>query len=201
MLMDGIRTVLDFWFGQDVDDARTAKSQAKLWWSKNEVQDAAIRDQFADQNAQAIRGELDSWQHTAEGRLALVILCDQFPRNMYRATPKSFACDAQARAYTEAGLAAQADRHLRPIQRVFFYLPLEHSEALTDQDRAVALYDALRNEVPEAQREIFEGYYRFAIRHREVIQRFGRFPHRNVILGRSSTPAEVQFLSEPGSSF
>ncbi|MBC3919715.1 DUF924 domain-containing protein [Undibacterium sp. CY18W] len=203
--MDGINVVLDFWFGQDVggvvDDARTAKSQAKLWWSKSEALDTSIRDQFADLNAQAMRGELDGWQHTAEGRLALIILCDQFPRNMYRATPESFACDARARAYTEAGLTVQADRQLRPIQRVFFYLPLEHSEALADQDRAVALYDALRKDVPETQHEIFEGYYQYAIRHREVIQRFGRFPHRNAILGRTSTAEEVQFLSLPGSSF
>ena len=199
--MDDLHAVLNFWFGLDTDDAKTAQSQAKLWWSKNDDLDAAIRDGFANLTEQALQKELTGWENTAEGRLALVILCDQFPRNMYRNTPESFAYDAQARAYCEAGLQAQADRQLRHIQRVFFYLPLEHSESLADQDRAVALYDALRQEVPETQRETFEGFYQFAIKHRAVIQRFGRFPHRNVILGRTSTAEEVKFLSEPGSSF
>lgn len=199
--MDDLHAVLNFWFGLDADDAKTTQSQAKLWWSKSEDLDAAIRDSFANLTEQAMQKELTGWENTAEGRLALIILCDQFPRNMYRNTPESFAYDAQARAYCEAGLQVQADRQLRHIQRVFFYLPLEHSESLADQDRAVALFDALRQEVPETQRETFEGFYRFAIKHRAVIQRFGRFPHRNVILGRTSTVEEMKFLSEPGSSF
>lgn len=199
--MDDLHAVLNFWFGLDADDAKTAQSQARLWWSKSDDLDAAIRDGFANLTEQAMQKELTGWENTAEGRLALIILCDQFPRNMYRNTPESFAYDTQARAYCEAGLLAQADRQLRPIQRVFFYLPLEHSESLADQDRAVILFDALRQEVPEAQRETFEGFYQFAIKHRVVIQRFGRFPHRNAILGRASTSEEVKFLSEPGSSF
>ncbi|MES2039292.1 MAG: DUF924 family protein [Pseudomonadota bacterium] len=199
--MDDLHAVLNFWFGLDADDVKTAQSQTKLWWSKSDDLDAAIRDGFANLTEQALQKELTGWENTAEGRLALIILCDQFPRNMYRNTPESFAYDAQARAYCEAGLQTQADRQLRPIQRVFFYLPLEHSESLADQDRAVALFDALRQEVSEAQRKTFEGFYQFAVKHRAVIQRFGRFPHRNAVLGRTSTTEEVKFLSEPGSSF
>ncbi|MFZ6657629.1 DUF924 family protein [Undibacterium sp. TJN19] len=203
--MENKNTVLDFWFGHEQDDALTAKNQAKLWWSKDEALDAAIRSRFASLSEQALQGDLDDWQDSAQGRLALIILCDQFPRNMYRNTPASFAYDARARQFCEAGLAAQADRQLRPVERVFFYLPLEHSESLADQQRAVALYDALCRDVKEtqaqAQNETFGGYYRYAIRHHDVIARFGRFPHRNAILGRISTPEELQFLSEPGSSF
>lgn len=199
--MDDVHAVLNFWFGLDVDDAKTAQSQAKLWWSKSDDLDAAIRDGFANLTEQAIQGELSGWENTAEGRLALIILCDQFPRNMYRNLPESFAYDAQARLYCEAGLQLQADRQLRPIQRVFFYLPLEHSESLADQDKSIALYDTLRREAPEAQREIFDGFYKFAIKHRAIVGRFGRFPHRNAILGRTSTADELAFLAGPGSSF
>ncbi|MFZ6730821.1 DUF924 family protein [Undibacterium sp. Ji42W] len=199
--MDDVHAVLNFWFGLDTDDAKTSQSQAKLWWSKSDDVDAAIRDGFANLTEQAIQDELSGWENTAEGRLALIILCDQFPRNMYRNLPESFAYDEQARVYCEAGLQLQADRQLRPIQRVFFYLPLEHSESLADQDKSVALYDALRREVPEAQREIFDGFYKFAIKHRAIIGRFGRFPHRNAILGRASTADELTFLAGPGSSF
>lgn len=199
--MDDLHAVLNFWFGLDADDAKTAQTQAKLWWSKSDDLDAAIRDGFANLTEQAIQGELSGWENTAEGRLALIILCDQFPRNMYRSLPESFAYDVQARVYCEAGLQLQADRQLRPIQRVFFYLPLEHSESLADQDKSVALYDALRREVPAAQRETFDGFYQFAIKHRAIIGRFGRFPHRNAILGRTSTADELTFMAGPGSSF
>ena len=199
MSMEDKNSVLDFWFGQDADDSQTARAQSRLWWSKNVAIDAEISARFASLSAQASNGELDAWQETAEGRLALIILCDQFPRNMYRNTPASFASDAAARRFCTAGLQAGADQQLRPVQRVFFYLPLEHSESLADQDRAVALYDVLRQVA--GQNETFEGFYQFAIRHRAVIQRFGRFPHRNAILGRTSTAEELQFLSEPGSSF
>lgn len=191
--MEDKNSVLEFWFGSNGDDMVTARAQSRLWWSKDEIIDADIKKRFASWSDAAISGKFKDWQGDAAGQLALIILCDQFPRNMYRNTPQAFAFDIAAREFCKAGLTSGLDQQLRPIQRVFFYLPLEHSESLADQDRAVALYDALRTAVSAGQGETFEGFYRCAIKHREVIQRFGRFPHRNSILGRQSTAEELQF--------
>lgn len=190
-----------FWFGTRLDDALVAKEQSKLWWVKNPRTDQLIRERFESVVRMAAQGELDAWRATPQGRLALILLTDQFPRNMYRNTPQAFAFDPLALAWCKEGLQAGAHETLRPIERVFFYLPLEHSESLQDQERAVALFQALVDSVPPSHKEDFAGFLDYAVRHREVIARFGRFPHRNVILGRTSTPEEVAFLKEPGSSF
>jgi uncharacterized protein (DUF924 family) len=139
--------------------------------------------------------------NTSRGRLALILLLDQLPRSIHRGTPEAFAQDAAARQVADSGLAAGADRLLRPIERLFFYLPFEHSEDLADQHRSVRLFRELGESVLESQRDVFSGFLDYAVRHREVIERFGRFPHRNRILGRESTPEELAFLEEPGSSF
>jgi uncharacterized protein (DUF924 family) len=194
-------SIKEFWFGNNTDDAATAQAQAKLWWSKDDAQDRLITQRFATMTAQAGSGLLGAWLATAAGRQALILLCDQFPRNMYRNTPQSFAFDAKALQIAKDGLALQMDQQLRPIERVFFYLPLEHSEALADQEHAVRLFDALVKQSQPEHQTVFQNFLNFAIRHRDVIARFGRFPHRNAILGRVSTDEEVQFLSEPGSSF
>lgn len=199
--MKNMQTVLDFWFGNETDDALVAKTQAGLWWSKNEAADTLVRERFAALTDLAAAGELDDWLDSAQGCLALIILCDQFPRNMYRNTQKSFAFDHLAKRFCLAGLSRQFERQLRPVQKVFFYLPLEHSEILADQERSVVLFNELNMEQAVSQPGTFDGFYQYALRHREVIQRFGRFPHRNASLGRVSTPEELQFLSEPGSSF
>lgn len=194
-------TIREFWFGSSPDDAAVAAEQSRLWWTKHPDTDREIRDRFESCLRKAADGELDGWAATPRGRLALIILTDQFPRNMYRITPASFACDPLARRWCEEGLQAGVDKLLRPIERVFFYLPLEHSEAMADQDRAVALYEALVQDVGPERAAGFTGFLDYAIRHREVIARFGRFPHRNRILGRASTQEEVEFLAQPGSSF
>lgn len=199
--MENPATIIEFWFGLDADDKLTADRQAKLWWSKNEALDAGMRERFGPWLEQAAAHRLDGWAETAAGRLALILLTDQFPRNIHRGTPQSFAYDALARTWCKEGLREGVQAKLRPIERVFFYLPLEHSESLADQEQAVALFAELLEGVPEAQRETFRGYYDFAVRHREVISRFGRFPHRNQILGRESTPEELVFLQQKGSSF
>lgn len=202
--METQESIKEFWFGQhpaDTADAVIAAAQAKLWWAKDEAQDALITQRFAATTLAASDGRLDDWRASAGGRLALILLCDQFPRNMYRNTPQAFAFDGLALQIAGDGLARQQDRHLRMIQRVFFYLPLEHSESLEDQDRAVLLFGALVREAAPDQQAVFQGFLNFAERHREVIARFGRFPHRNAILGRASTPEELQFLTQPGSSF
>jgi uncharacterized protein (DUF924 family) len=199
--MENPATIIEFWFGLDTDDKQTADRQAKLWWSKNEELDAEMRERFAPWLDKAAAHELDGWTETAAGRLALILLTDQFPRNIHRGTPQSFAYDALARAWCKEGLREGVQATLRPIERVFFYLPLEHSESLADQEQAVALFGELLDAVPPAHRNAFQGFYDFAVRHHDVIRRFGRFPHRNQILDRPSTPEELAFLQQKGSSF
>lgn len=197
----GIETVLEFWFGADADDAAVAKTQAKLWWSKNVDIDSEIRRRFEDGVRAAAEGRLDDWAAIPHGRLALIILTDQFPRNIYRDTPQAFAYDAKALGWCLGGLARRSDLQLRPIERVFFYLPLEHSESVAHQERSVRCFEELFAAVALEQKQGYAEYLDFARRHRDVIARFGRFPHRNKILGRESTPEEIAFLGEPGSSF
>lgn len=199
--MDNPAAVLDFWFGTNQADAAVAAERAKLWWIKRDETDRAIRERFEAIVHKAARRELEAWAESPQGRLALIILTDQFPRNMYRNTADAFAFDALARAWCKEGLRNNAHRALRPIERVFFYLPLEHSESMDDQEQAVALFRALVDGVGETGREVFSGFLDYAVRHREVIARFGRFPHRNRILGRESNEEEIAFLKEPGSSF
>jgi uncharacterized protein (DUF924 family) len=199
--METPASILAFWFGSAATDAAVAQAQSSLWWQKNPATDAAIRARFAAWTEQAASGALDGWRATPQGLLALIVLTDQFPRNMYRGTPQSFAFDALALGWCKEGLASGAHLQLRPIERVFFYLPLEHSEVLADQQQAVAMMGALAAAVPADQREPFNGFANYAERHQAVVARFGRFPHRNAILGRASTPEEMAFLREPGSSF
>jgi uncharacterized protein (DUF924 family) len=202
--METHRSILDFWFGQDADrlsDATVAGRQSKLWWGKDSAVDAGIRRRFESLVRAAAAGELEDWEHEPEARLALILLTDQFPRNIYRGTAAMFACDETARRLCDAGLATGADRALRPIQRVFFYLPLEHAEDAGDQARCVALMRALVDEADAAGKTVFEGFLDYAVAHQRIVDRFGRFPHRNDILGRESTDAEREFLTRPGSSF
>ena len=191
-----IESILDFWFGTDPDDAVVAKEQAKLWWSEE------WRDRRRDATAlrrrtvrSATTGELNEWLATARGRLALIILTDQFPRNIYRHTARAFFYDSKALAWCLDGLDGRIDRELRPIERVFFYLPLEDAESREHQAKSVECFRELAASVPMEQRSTFEEYLDFAMRHRDIIDRFGRFPHRNNILGRESTPEELAFLT------
>ena len=194
-------TIHAFWFGEGEDDAQVARERAPLWWAKRDETDDAIRARFAATLRQAAAGALVDWAETPRGRLALILLADQFPRNMYRNAPAAFAHDAAARAWCREGLRRDVHRELRAIERVFFYLPLEHSEALEDQEQSVALFRELAAESEPAAQEVFDGFLDYALRHRDVIARFGRFPHRNRILGRASTEEEIVFLRQPGSSF
>ncbi|HEX5684132.1 MAG TPA: DUF924 family protein [Ideonella sp.] len=194
-------SVLAFWFGERPERAATSPDCARLWWSKQPAVDAEMRVRFGSLIAQAGAGALEGWDATPEGRLALILLCDQFTRNTARGTPEAFALDPLARAWCLEGLQANAFAALLPIQRLFAYMPLEHSESLDHQDRCVALMQGLRDEAGPTERETFNGFVDYAEKHREIIRRFGRFPHRNAILGRTSTPEEAAFLQTPGSSF
>jgi uncharacterized protein (DUF924 family) len=193
--------LLDFWFGDNPDDAAVAEAKAELWWGHRQETDELLQLKFGAAASAAAADVLDHWTGSPRGRLALILLLDQLPRAIHRATPAAFAQDAKARAVAEQGLGSGADRLLRPIERLFFYLPFEHSEDLADQNRSVGLYRELVKSVPTAQRETFAGFVDYAVRHRDVIARFGRFPHRNQILGRESTAEERAFLEQPGSSF
>ena len=196
-----IETVLNFWFGADPDDAAVAKEKSALWWSKSMESDEEIRQRFESLVAKAAAGELSDWQSTPSGRLALILLTDQFPRNIHRDSSGAFAQDSKALAYCLAGIKSDSDLKLRPIERVFFYPPLEHAETLEQQEQSVTQFSALRDDAGADQKHLFAEYLDFAVRHRDIIARFGRFPHRNKILGRESTPQEIAFLAEPGSSF
>lgn len=194
-------SILAFWFGDEPARAATNPDCAKLWWSRQPAVDEAMRLRFGGLVQQAGSGTLNAWAETPEGRLALILLADQFTRNIHRGTPAAFALDPLARGWALEGLDRGAFDALLPIQRVFTLMPLEHAESLPLQDRCVTLMHALRDAVPAAERNAFDGYVDYAERHREVIRRFGRFPHRNAILGRASTAEETAFLQTPGSSF
>ena len=199
--MEISESIHDFWFGSHPNDAVVAQQQSSLWWCKNPDNDQEIRMRFATAVDAAGRHQFDNWTKSASKLIALIILTDQFPRSIYRNTPRAFELDSLARGWCLAGLEQGMDRLLRPIERMFFYLPLEHSETAADQELSVQLYTRLFQEVPVDQVDLFRGYLTFALRHRRIIARFGRFPHRNSILGRPSTPEELAFLQEAGSSF
>lgn len=196
-----IESVLAFWFGGGADDAAIIAAKSAMWFARDPAIDATIRERFGALHEAAIDAQLDAWLATPRGTLALIVLVDQFSRNLFRDDARAFAHDALARSWTERMLRTGADRELRLVERVFAYLPLEHSESIADQERSVALFGALREAAPPALHEAFTTFLDFAERHRDIIARFGRFPHRNAVLDRVSTDAEVAFLAQPGSAF
>jgi uncharacterized protein (DUF924 family) len=182
--------VLDFWFGREGEPGYGEFRQA--WFRKDPEFDRKVRDRFEDLHEAAAAGELEGWREEARSCLALVILLDQFPRNMFRGDPKSYATDRMAQETAEYAVDRALDRELPAFQRMFLYMPFMHSEDLERQRRSVELFRALGGE------DDATGY---AVRHMEIIERFGRFPHRNEVLGRRTTPEEAEFLTQPGSSF
>jgi uncharacterized protein (DUF924 family) len=193
--------VLEFWFGPRAGNLEVATRQGKLWFGKSPENDRAVADRFGETLVAARAGLLGHWTKTPHGRLALIIVFDQFPHHVHRDQPFAFATDAQALGLALDALAEGEDRRLSPIERIFLYLPLEHAESLAMQEQSVALYDALHREAVAGEADLFASFLDYARRHRDVVARFGRFPHRNAILGRPSTPDEVEFLKQPGSRF
>ncbi|WP_248798100.1 DUF924 family protein [Pseudomonas sp. MWU13-2105] len=193
--------LLEWWFGSAGTTAAMVADKGRLWFGKRDRQDLEARERFGVQVEQALAGDLTEWTQCPEGWLALVILLDQLPRMIFRDSPRAFSGDARAQALVAQGVAADFDRRLSAIQRVFVYLVFEHCEHLAVQNEAVSRFAALLAEQPEVGRAIFADYLDYAERHRDVIARFGRFPHRNRVLGRESTVEEVAFLQEPGSRF
>ncbi|MBI3515323.1 MAG: DUF924 domain-containing protein [Proteobacteria bacterium] len=187
------RAILAFWFGTEDDPAFC--TPRTVWFRANAAFDQAVDAHCQALHLDAAAGRLDHWAQTPLGSLALLILLDQVPRNLFRGTPRAYATDRQALAHARTAVDAGFDRLLRPVQRWFIYLPFEHAETLADQIRSVALFDALKDDPASA------AALDSVRRHHEIIARFGRFPHRNAILGRASTAAEEAFLKEPNSSF
>lgn len=188
-----MQDILDFWFGM-TDNPEYGKPR-KFWFAKSEGFDEEVKSRFLATYEQAARGELDHWQASPQGSLALIILLDQFPRNMFRNQAQAFATDSKALAIAEQAIKQGFDRQLLPIQRWFVYIPFEHSENLENQRYCLELFSNLQDD-PDSASAIS-----YAQLHYNVIERFGRFPHRNVILGRESTPEEEIFLLQPDSSF
>ena len=199
--MEGIDDILDFWFGTSDSTLTINSQQSALWWSKNEQVDEQISHRFLPVLNAVSQGQMESWNNTPKGMLASIICLDQFPRNIFRGEAESFAYDGTALRLARDLTEKTWDKELPDIYRVFAYLPFEHSENFEDQKMSLQLYHGLRQDVSQELGQIFDGFYDFALKHYQIIDRFGRFPHRNTIVGRESTVEEQQFLSQPGSSF
>jgi len=191
--------ILSFWFGALGADGFPLEDRHKLWFQASA--DREIRERFEPDLRAAVSGRLGHWQQTPRMRLALIIVLDQFSRNIYRGTPRAFAQDAAALAQTLAGIEARHDLALGPIERTFFYMPLEHAEDLAQQECCIERYTQLMRSVPAASARKLESSMGHVVAHRDIVARFGRFPHRNKILGRASTAAEIEFLSRNPSTF
>ena len=187
------RRVLDFWFLPETDPAH-GQTRSE-WFRKDAAFDARIGERFSDDIGRALAGEFREWDGDPSGALARILLLDQFTRNVFRDSPRAFAGDAPAQAAARAMVDGGRDRLLPPAKRWFAYMPFEHAEDIALQERSVALFKALEREPGLA--DIAD----YAVRHRDIIARFGRFPHRSRILGRASTPEEIEFLKQPGSGF
>lgn len=196
-----IAGVLDFWLGAAEPTDASALARQALWFTKSDALDADIRSRFGGLVQQARAGRLDGWAATAAGRLALVVLLDQFSRNAWRGQPESFAGDAKALALALAALENGHWESTAPLARIFLALPLEHAEDPALQARSVALCTQLAAQATPETRAVLSGVLDFAHRHQAVIARFGRFPHRNAVLGRASTAEEQAYLAQPGSGF
>lgn len=193
--------LLEWWFGTSGSAKEVAAQKGKLWFGKRDSQDLEARTRFGGLVDQALAGGLTEWAQRPEGWLALVLLLDQLPRMLFRDSPKAFSGDIKAQALVAQGIAADFDRQLQPIQRVFIYLVLEHCEHLAVQNECISHYIDLVAQQPESDKALFTDYLNYAEKHRKVIAQFGRFPHRNAVLGRESTAEELAFLSKPGSRF
>lgn len=181
-MTDSHDAVLHFWF---------ETLEPKHWFSKDDAVDAEIKQRFGELHSRAAACELNAWRVSPEGRLAEIIVLDQFSRNIHRGDARSFACDTSALILAQEAVTAGADRDMSPVQRSFLYMPYMHSESLYIHEAAVKLYDQ-----PGLEHNLD-----FEIRHKVIIERFGRYPHRNEILGRQSTSEELEFLQQPGSGF
>lgn len=199
-----VNEILTFWFGQAIPQGLPDQSVRNLWFKKSAETDDKIRRRFGGLVQSALDADgLSEWEGRMPDELALVILLDQFTRNIFRDTPRAFAGDRRAIQLVQAGVAEQREHQLPLIQRAFFYMPCMHSEEADIQKWGVLLFQQLAEE-PTSDRQLREqllSFHLYAEKHRDIVLRFGRFPHRNAVLNRESTPEELSFLKQPGSSF
>jgi uncharacterized protein (DUF924 family) len=187
--------LLDFWFGVAAGDPDRIGERMKFWFQPSAADDEAVRERFEPTLRAAAAGKLSSWMHSGAGRLALILALDQAPRVIHRRRPEAFAHDGQALALTLAGITGGVDRTMGLAERAFFYMPLQHSEDPLVQQQSVRQYEALAKDFPD-HASIAEGFLKFAREHAEIIERFGRYPHRNRVLERKSTDEELTFLED-----
>ena len=193
--------ILAFWFGDAAADPAKAAARERFWFGNASETDAIIRERFLPAIAAAARDELASWAREPRSALAEVILVDQFPRNVWRGTANAFAYDSQALDAARAAVAAGHLERLAPLEQAFLVLPFEHSEAIQDQRECVHLSAMIAASAPAEWRALLERYPDFAVKHLEIIERFGRFPHRNRVLGRAATPGEIEYLEAGAEGF
>ncbi len=196
-----IDAILSFWFKEHELSAPQIDQRMEIWFSEDPVFDHEIEKEFADEVVKACKGELDHWASRPHGRLALIILIDQFRRNIHRNTAHAFSKDQLALKLCIQGAMEKKDKGLTPIQRVFFYMPLQHAESKKVQAKSVELYRRLAETVSPTQRETFMTVAQFAELHKDIIDQFGRFPHRNQLLGRDNTPEEDEYLAGDSPDF
>jgi uncharacterized protein (DUF924 family) len=200
-LVPEAQAVLDFWLGPLDTLGQADPEHSARWFAKDDAFDQEIADRFGATYAEIAAGRAEGWLDDPRGRVAYVIVLDQFSRNMFRGSPRTFERDGQALAAAADGVTRGDDRALGLDERSFLYMPFMHSEALSMQDRAVALFTALVADAPPELRDRRARALSYAEKHREIIARFGRFPHRNRVLQRTSTAEEMEFLQQPGSGF
>jgi len=193
--------VLNYWFGPLENNDSFPKDRASLWFVKSDQTDREIEQRFSNDLDRAAAGDYDSWKKSPRGRLALVILMDQMSRNIHRGTPRAFATDKDALKLALEAVETGEDKKLFLIERAFLYMPLEHSEDSEIQELSIQKFSELVQEAPEHCKSAYETFLSYAEAHKRVIDRFGRYPHRNEILGRQSTSEEIEFLKQPGSGF
>jgi uncharacterized protein (DUF924 family) len=204
--MDEARNIREFWFGPMPLSAEALNRRVRFWFGEDtprrrEQRDVQIRERFGALLERAAAGELAAWADGPRRRLSLIILLDQFPRHIFRGDARAFAYDEQALSLTLSGMQSAADAALSVVERLFFYMPMQHAERREAQDESVAAYRRLLDETKNDPREPFAAALRSAENHRAIIERFGRFPHRNRALGRESTPEEIRWLDSGGQSF
>jgi uncharacterized protein (DUF924 family) len=195
------RRILDFWFGAAVHDPQQLASNNEIWFSGAPHVDEQIRAQFMPEIEAAASSQLNGWAADPHERLALILVIDQFRRSVYRKTPAAFEQDPIALELTQTGIQARQPFGLALVEQAFYFMPLQHAESLPEQEESVRLFEALHAQAPAALQKTFEGFTYFARLHRDIVQKFGRFPHRNAVLGRASTAAETLYLQGDAPSF
>lgn len=198
-----IDRILNFWFGNLKDNEIPPQECRRIWWIKDDENDKRIKDYFENELALAMKGDLENWELTPSGTLALILLLDQFSRNIYRDTRRAFSQDQKAIEICISGIEKGFDTNLHAAKRIFFYMPFMHSEDMGMQEKSIESYSNLKElfTTPPPLAKMVSENLNYAYSHYAIVKKFGRYPHRNRILGRESTPEEVKFLTEPGSSF